>query len=812
MAAVPVPAGTRPAPTRSGRLFSSPLQDHSVAALVQINQCLPSNLLQFRESFKPPVPVAPPPLSSSSRLCHLRKSQLVESSNSSQHRSSLCHLRHLRSTLSSRVRPIFVRLVFSNYFMASNAREDTQSNSVAPNDNEVEVQSNANPTSETPQATDNVSTPEGSTPNEGDNKTHVKSAYWEYFDRLKVEGEWKAKCKFCKTVLSANPRNGTKSLRNHVDRYCKRIKVANSRQSSIVESLSKQSQKQKLSEDGFVFDPSFTRKCVAEMIILHEYPMSCVDHHGLRRAFASMQPTFKMPSRNTIRKDILKMYGDEKQKLTLQLDENDSRVAITTDMWTSNQEKGYMVVTAHFIDTSWKLHMRILSFCYVPCPHTSEVLTETLMKILLEWNIDRKLSTITLDNCSTNDAMIDGLLGRLDSSFLMLGGKLLHMRCCAHILNLIVKDGLSIVKESIEKIRSSVLYWTATQKRTETFVSWCAKTAISFTRKLVLDCPTRWNSTYLMLETALLYKAVFPRLRQKEPQYKTVPSNEEWELAKEICDRLKLFYDVTQLFSGSKFPTANLYFTLVCKIKVSLDEWEISTNPLIANMASNMKKKFEKYWDEIHGIMGVAAVLDPRYKMVGVEFQFEKMYPDPTECSKQVDRIHQLCNELVNEYTQKMSSDVSHVSVGVGTKELNESGNASSFGGDDYMVYLKRRKMTRSSYVNVELDHYLEEEIHPPNDPNFNVLKWWKNNQMKFKVLAKIAKDIYAIPVSTVASESAFSTSGRVISPHRAKLKQDIIEALMCGQSWLWAPLGSKGLNLDLQTFNDDEDVESDQE
>ncbi|RYR15540.1 hypothetical protein Ahy_B04g072341 [Arachis hypogaea] len=98
------------------------------------------------------------------------------------------------------------------------------------------------------------------------------------------------------------------------------------------------------------------------MIILHEYPMSCVDHHELRRAFASMQPTFKMPSRNTVRKDILKMYGDEKRKLTLQLDENDSRVAITSDMWTSNQEKGYMVVTTHYIDSLWKLHMRLLRY------------------------------------------------------------------------------------------------------------------------------------------------------------------------------------------------------------------------------------------------------------------------------------------------------------------------------------------------------------------------------------------------------------------------------------------------------------------
>ncbi|RYQ99338.1 hypothetical protein Ahy_B07g087272 isoform B [Arachis hypogaea] len=247
--------------------------------------------------------------------------------------------------------------------MASNAREDTQSNNVAPTDNEIEVESNINPTLETPQATDNnASNPEGSTPVEGDNKANVKSAYWKYFDRLKVEGEWKTKCKFCKSVLNANPKNGTKSLRNHVDRYCKRIKVATSRQSSIVESLAKQAQVQKVNENGFVFDPSKTRKCVTEMIVLHEYPLSCVDHHGLRRAFASIQPTFKMPSRNTVRKDILKMFGDEKLKLTLQLDENDSRVAITSDMWTSNQEKGYMVVTAHYIDSSWKLQMRLLRY------------------------------------------------------------------------------------------------------------------------------------------------------------------------------------------------------------------------------------------------------------------------------------------------------------------------------------------------------------------------------------------------------------------------------------------------------------------
>ncbi|RVW52180.1 Protein TSS [Vitis vinifera] len=49
-----------------------------------------------------------------------------------------------------------------------------------------------------------------------------------------------------------------------------------------------------------------------------------------------------------------------------------------------------------------------------------------------------------------------------------------------------------------------------------------------------------------------------------------------------------------------------------------------------------------------------------------------------------------------------------------------------------------------------------------------------------------IVRDIYAIPVSTIASESAFSTGGRVVSKHRSRLHPDTLEALMCAQSWLW--------------------------
>ena len=65
--------------------------------------------------------------------------------------------------------------------------------------------------------------------------------------------------------------------------------------------------------------------------------------------------------------------------------------------------------------------------------------------------------------------MIDKIKDKLQLGSLLRDRSLLHMRCCAHILNLIVKDGLEVVKKGVEKIRDSVAYWTTTPKRKEKF-------------------------------------------------------------------------------------------------------------------------------------------------------------------------------------------------------------------------------------------------------------------------------------------------------------------------------------------------------
>ncbi|CAN1760634.1 Putative AC9 transposase [Linum perenne] len=83
---------------------------------------------------------------------------------------------------------------------------------------------------------------------------------------------------------------------------------------------------------------------------LKNFSLSIVDHIGLKRYSCSLQPLFKVPCRNTIKKEILTLYEVTKIKIKRDLHENRGRIAMTTDMWTAtNQKRGYMAITAHYV-------------------------------------------------------------------------------------------------------------------------------------------------------------------------------------------------------------------------------------------------------------------------------------------------------------------------------------------------------------------------------------------------------------------------------------------------------------------------------
>ncbi|KAK3029691.1 hypothetical protein RJ639_039825 [Escallonia herrerae] len=90
--------------------------------------------------------------------------------------------------------------------------------------------------------------------------------------------------------------------------------------------------------------------------------------------------------------------------------------------------------------------------------------------------------------------------------------------------------------------------------------------------------------------------------------------------------------------------------------------------------------------------------------------------------------------------------------------------------------------------IKSDLETYLEEGVYICEvncESQFDVIGWWKANNIKYKILSKMAVDILSIPITIVASEAAFSTDGRVIDPYHASFSTKNVEALICGGDWI---------------------------
>ncbi|OMO88249.1 hypothetical protein COLO4_20342 [Corchorus olitorius] len=96
--------------------------------------------------------------------------------------------------------------------------------------------------------------------------------------------------------------------------------------------------------------------------------------------------------------------------------------------------------------------------------------------------------------------------------------------------------------------------------------------------------------------------------------------------------------------------------------------------------------------------------------------------------------------------------------------------------------FLHHQKESRLVSKKSELDIYLQEEPDKVSEADFDVLLWWKLNSPRFPILSSLAKDVFVVPASIVASESAFSTGGRVLDPFRSSLNPKHVQALVCGQ------------------------------
>ncbi|KAK3225357.1 hypothetical protein Dsin_005219 [Dipteronia sinensis] len=521
----------------------------------------------------------------------------------------------------------------------------------------------------------------------GGEKGRQSSDSWNHFTKYQENGRMRAQCKYCpKNYACDSNTNGTTNMNKHIENQCKnyhaKLTAADPKQKCFVKQAVITSYTT-LSKEGCgsslglgIFNKEDTRKALAEMLIADELPFRFVEKRGFRKCG------------RIIVRDIFQIYVDMETSLMKQFRESKVRVCLTTDTWTSIQNINYMVVTAHFIDEQWHLQKRILSFTQI-FDHRGETIGKFIEQVLLNLGIDR-IFTITMDNASSNKTTILYVKRKLKSwnaDGLILDGNYLHLRCCAHIVNFIVNDGLKEMHDSVVAIRNAVKFVKYSPSSFENFKKYVEREKIQNKGFVVLYVPTRWNSTYLMLASALKFVKAFDRMDEEDGHYQNYFKETENE--------------------PKKIGPPNF------------EHWE--------------NAKLYEIYNALYGGSGAS-----------------------TSGGGTVDEIPLFCGGEIDD------SSIFDLSV-------------------SFSETVEKQDNVRGRN---EVERYLLEPVERKH-PNFDVLTWWNVNSAHYPILALIAKDVFAMPISTVASESAFSGGGRVLDSFRSSLNPKMVECLICTQNWL---------------------------
>ncbi|GJY91012.1 zinc finger BED domain-containing protein RICESLEEPER 2-like protein [Tanacetum coccineum] len=462
-----------------------------------------------------------------------------------------------------------------------------------------------------------------------------------------------------------------------------------------------------MGRDGsvFVYNPDYLREQFAGLVISRGLPFNHFDHEETTTVFQNtMLPRYNHVSRLTLKRDAMKLWATAKQLIIDGFLNLNARFNITTGVWSAGHglPGSYLCVTAHWIEPStWQMMKRVIAFEDFQVPHTGGRLARMLRNTFVRFNLEDKVLSITLDNASNNTSAIDKLKLKYEPP---MEGRFYHSRCVAHIINLVVQEGLKVksinaIKESFKTMLKDVFKSGGTNY--SKYIRICReadKPAYSSN----WDVPTRWNSTYHVFQSGLKQKATlmyFHDVLANKGECNHFPVD-NWIVIESLCPLLEVFSNATKFLSGVYYPTSPLVLQQIYFISCKLTEYELNGG-IFRSMVKPMKAKLKKYFEKMTPIITCAAALNPCFNVHGVELLIED--------------------------------------------------------------------------ISANLEFF--DDSHATKEKNGSTTLW---KELMFPVLSRMAMDVLSVQATSVASESAFSTSGRVLSIRRTKLTPSSLEMCMC--------------------------------
>ncbi|CVL09149.1 uncharacterized protein FMAN_15429 [Fusarium mangiferae] len=300
--------------------------------------------------------------------------------------------------------------------------------------------------------------------------------------------------------------------------------------------------------------------------------------------------------RTATKKDLEDVLVSKRAAVKEELNNAVTQIHLSFDLWTSPNRLAFISIFGHYIDRRHLYQSRLLAFKRQIGSHAGENIAYTLRNVVRDWGIDFKLGVSICDNATSNDVCLRSLYTTLDASITRADTEARRMRCFGHILNLVAQaflygdDAASFelqseaygmleqVEEDLEhwrakgpvgKLHNIVKFIRASPQRTEAFKAHAREQEEVDTYKLteestaelevIQNNATRWNSTFMMIERALVKQSelnsFIQELGLEADASRRVPTadiltSDDWKVLREVSHILEPIFNMTMRTQG----------------------------------------------------------------------------------------------------------------------------------------------------------------------------------------------------------------------------------------------------------------------
>ncbi|XP_078514398.1 zinc finger BED domain-containing protein 6-like [Lissotriton helveticus] len=574
---------------------------------------------------------------------------------------------------------------------------------------------------------------------------------------------------------------------------------------------------------------------LAKMLALDLLPFSFVEAVGFLELVATLCPKWNVPSRYyfarvavpALHHDVLELIGKALQQSVVHC------IHLTTDMWSSCDATDFMCITAHWISfagvkdkltsglrdvagifNDTRRHATIAMFG-MDKSHTAENILSDFNDKVFEWLKPRglKIGFVSTDNGSN---VVKA----------MREGHYIRVPCLAHCINLVVQDFLkneAKVSNIMAICRRICTHFNHSFKGRKLLRVIQQEHRLPV-KALIQEVPTRWNSTYFMLER--LFEQYIPlnayvmsrRLGDPTVNLKALTIEMwQWDLIKCITEMLQPFEVFTRAVSredctmGQAIPLLYMLEQQVKEVCETYegDEQKVDAYTLAKGLVNRLCEnvRLNNIVSGEHYI--TATILDPRYKLFVssnevIPFSDEDVDKYKTSIAAEANELEterlllkglplpaQASPSTPDASSSQRESSASAFQQAPTVPKAAPTRSDSADPTKSITAFFLQKGMGKSVAVakgkedqqsrapmNIErmVQAYLDDttEVFMEQSP----LVYWYERRRQWPVLSRLAIKYLACPVASVSSERVFSAAGAIVTSKRTSLSPKSVERL----------------------------------